>query len=72
MTGLLQIIGLEIRPLLADRWFQDNPESAPILSTSDFACIHFNIWNRTKVRRFLTHSLAGSGSHNLGHGALKW
>ncbi len=47
------------RPLKAGCWSQDNAESAPSLSTSDFAGIRINIWNRTKVRYFLTHSLAG-------------
>jgi hypothetical protein len=59
------------RPLRADRWFQDNPECAPSLSSSDFSGIRINIWNRAKVRRLLTHSLAGGGSHNLGYGALR-
>jgi hypothetical protein len=59
------------RPLRADRWFQDNPECAPTLSSSDFSGIRINIWNRAKVRRLLTHSLAGGGSHNLGYGALR-
>ncbi len=55
------------RPLRADCWFQDNPETTPILSTG--ICI--NIWNLAKVR-FLTHSLAGGGNHKLGYCALKW
>jgi hypothetical protein len=29
------------------------------------------IWNRSEVRRFLTHTLAGGGSHNLGNHALR-
>ncbi len=33
------------RPLQPGRWSQDNAESAPILSTSDFAGIRINIWN---------------------------
>jgi hypothetical protein len=65
---------------LTDRLFQDNPESSPMLNTSGFAgiliniCagIPINIWNRAKFCCFLTHSLAGGGSHNLGYGALKW
>ncbi len=62
----------DFRPLRADCWFQDNPESAPTLSSSDCFGIHINIWNRTKVRRFLTHPLAGGGSHKLGYCTLKW
>ena len=32
--------------------------------------IRVNIWNRAKVRRLITHSLAGGGDHQLGHDAL--
>ncbi len=44
------------RPLQPGRWSQDNAESAPIFSTSDFAGIRINIWNRIKFRYFLTLS----------------
>ncbi len=60
------------RLLRADCWFQDNPESANVLSTSNFAGIRINIWNLATVPRFLTLSQAGGGSHNLGYGALNW
>ena len=57
-------------PLRADRWYQSAPTSDPITSSGDFTGIRINIWNRAKVRRFMTHSLAGGGSHNLGYHAL--
>ena len=56
-------------PLRADRWFQQSEEA---LSSGDFAGIRINIWNRAKIRRFLTHSLSGGGSHNLGYHAMRW
>jgi hypothetical protein len=59
-------------PLRADRWYKGAPTSDPIKSSGDFAGIRINIWNRAKVRRFITHSLAGGGSHNLGYHALRW
>ena len=59
-------------PLRADRWYQHAPESAATSTSGDFAGIRINIWNRAKVRRFLLHSLAGGGSHNLGYHAFVW
>ncbi len=59
-------------PLRADCWFKDNPQSDPILSSGDFEGILICIWNLAKVRRFLTLSLAGDGSHNLDYSALRW
>ena len=59
-------------PLRADSWYKGAPTSDPIKSSGDFAGIRINIWNRAKVRRFITHSLAGGGSHNLGYHALRW
>ena len=59
-------------PLRADRWYQRAPQADPIITNSDFAGIRINLWNRAMVRRFMTHSLAGGGSHNLGHHALRW
>ncbi len=53
--------------LRADRWFQQDPTSDPIKSSGDFAGVRINIWNRAKVRRFITHSMAGGGSHKLGY-----
>ncbi len=38
----------DVRPLRADCWFQDNPDWAPTLSSSDFSGIRINIWNRAK------------------------
>lgn len=32
--------------------------------------IRVHIWDRAKVRRFITHSLTGGGSHQLGYDAL--
>ena len=52
-------------PLRADRWYQSAPTSDPITSSGDFTGIRINIWNRAKVRRFMTHSLAGGDNHNL-------
>ncbi len=46
-------------------------ESGPILTGGKVADIRINFWNRAKVRRFPTHSLAGGGSHNLGHHAFR-
>ena len=59
-------------PLRADCWYQDAPDSDPILTSGDFAGIRINIWNRAKVRRLLTHSLAGGGTHNRGYHAFRW
>jgi hypothetical protein len=59
-------------PLRADRWYQSAPNQDPVTTSGDFAGIRINIWNRAKVRRFITHSLAGGGSHNLGFHALRW
>ncbi len=58
--------------LRADSWFQQGSTSVPIKSSGDCTGIRINIWNRAKVRRFITHSLAGGGSHNLGYHALSW
>jgi hypothetical protein len=59
-------------PLRADHWFQQDPTSDPIKSSGDFQGIRINIWNRIMVRRFITHSQAGGGSHKLGYHALSW
>ena len=59
-------------PLRADHWYQKDPTSDPIMSSSDFSGIRINVWNSAKVRRFITHSLAGGGSHNMGYHALRW
>ena len=53
-------------PLRADRWFQKDPSADPALSSGDYSGIRINIWNRAKVRRFITHFLAGGGTHNRG------
>jgi hypothetical protein len=58
--------------LRADRWCQHAPASDPKSTSGDFAGIRINIWNRARVRRFLIHSLAGGGSHNLGYHAFIW
>ena len=59
-------------PLRADRWYQSAPKQEQKVSSGDFGGIRINIWNRAKVRRFLTHSLAGGGSHNRGYHAFRW
>ena len=59
-------------PLRADRWFQRHPISDPEVKSSNYSGIQINIWNRAKIRRFLRHTLVGSGSHNLGYDALRW
>ena len=56
-----QTAGTKVRPL-----------QIPSSQAAIFAGIRINIWNRAKVRRFITHSLAGGGSHNLGYHALRW
>ncbi len=58
--------------LRADRWYQEAPASDPKSNSGDFAGIRITIWNRTRVRRFLIHNLAGGGSHNLGYHAFIW
>ena len=35
----------------------------------DITC---NIWERARIRRNITHSLAGGGTHNLGYRSIKW
>ena len=62
----------QIVPLRADRWFQKDPSADPMMSSGDFSGIRINIWNRAKVRRLLTHLLAGGGTHNRGYHALRW
>jgi hypothetical protein len=61
-------------PHRADRWYQRAPTTDPngITFSGTVSGIRINIWNRTKVRRLLTHNLAGGGSHNLGYHALQW
>ena len=59
-------------PLRADRWYQADPDSGPIITSGDFCGIRINIWNRAKIRRFLTHKLAGGGIHNRGYHAFRW
>ncbi len=49
-----------------------DPSADPALSSGDFSGIRINIWNRAKVRRFITHFLAGGGTHNRGYHALRW
>ena len=51
-------------PLRADRWFPKDPSADPAMTSGDFSGIRINIWNRAKVRRFITHFLAGGGTHN--------
>jgi hypothetical protein len=46
--------------------------SDPIMSIGDFSGTRIKIWNRAKALRFITHSLAGGGSHNMGYHALRW
>ena len=57
--------------LRADRFHRPDPN---LNDTEDAAqaCmgIRVNIWNRAKVRRLLTHSLVGGGTHQLGYDAL--
>ncbi len=59
-------------PRIADSGYQKEPTSDPIMSCSEFSGIRIIIWNRAKVRLFITHSLAGGGSHNMGYHALRW
>ena len=59
-------------PLRADRWYQADPALGPIITSGDFCGIRINIWNRAKIRRFLTHKLAGGGIHNRGYHAFRW
>ncbi len=70
-TGRLSTTGQEVPPR-ADSWYQNAPASGPVVSSGDFSGIKINIWNWAKVRRFITHSLAGGGSRNLGYLALRW
>ena len=56
-------------PLRADRWFQDGPVEKVKGTCEDITC---NIWERARIRRNITHSLAGGGTHNLGYHSIKW
>ena len=56
-------------PLRADRWFQDGPEEQVKGTCEDITC---NFWERAKIRRNITHSLAGGGTHNLGYRSVRW
>jgi hypothetical protein len=53
-------------PLRANRWYQKDPSANLIMSSGDFSGIRINIcqWNRSNVRRLITHFLAGGGTHN--------
>ena len=57
--------------LRADRFHRPDPNANPEDDGSQ-ACmgIRVNIWNRAKVRRLLTHSLVGGGTHQLGYDAV--
>jgi hypothetical protein len=41
------------------------------MSNGDVSGIRINIWNCAKVRRFITLSLAGGGSHNMCYHGLR-
>ena len=73
-TGMLLIQGQANEFRCTDRWYQSAPTQDPIATSGDFAGIRINtgIWNRAKVRCFISHSLAESGSHKLRYHALKW
>ena len=55
--------------LRADRFHRTDPNEK---ENSSQACmgIRANIWNRAKVRKLITHSLIGGGTHQLGYDAL--
>ena len=57
--------------LRADRFHRTDPNEK---ENSPQACtmmgIRVNIWNRAKVRKLITHSLIGGGTHQLGYDAL--
>ena len=58
-------------PLRADRWFQKDPSADPVMSSGDLSGIRINIWNRAKVRRFITHFLL-EVALTTGVNALRW
>ncbi len=47
------------------------PKRSHFISSGDFSGIRINIWNSAKVRRFITHCLAGGGTHNRGYHAMR-
>ena len=53
--------------LHATRFHNRNQNKAPSMACMG---IRVNIWNRAKVRRLITHSLAGGGDHQSGYDAL--
>ncbi len=54
----------------ADRFHRLNPNAAKNNDSQKCMGIRVNIWNRAKVRRLITHSLAGGGIHQRGFDAL--
>ena len=59
-------------PLRADRWFQDSP--VELIKSHGTTCedISCNIWERAKIRRNITHRLAGGGHQNTGYFSVRW
>ena len=55
--------------LRADRCHRPDPNDTEDAAQACMG-IRVNIWNRAKVRRLLTHSLVGGGTHQLGYDAL--
>jgi hypothetical protein len=55
-------------PLRADRWFQV-PEESIKGTCEDISC---TIWERAKIRRNITHRLAGGGHQNKGYFSVRW
>jgi hypothetical protein len=53
----------------ADRWNQPAQSRQDDKDCSGIKC---NIWERAKVRRYLTHELASGDGHNSGFDAFKW
>ena len=54
----------------ADRFHRSDPDAAKTNDSTECMGIRVHIWNRAKVRRFITHLLIGGGFHQRGYDAL--
>jgi hypothetical protein len=58
------------RILRADRFHRADPNAPKENASQECMGIRVNIWSRAKVRRLITRSFTGGGTHQLGYDAL--
>ncbi len=56
----------------ADRFHRSDPNAEKKDDSTACMGIRVHIWNRAKVRRFITHLLIGGGANQRGYDALDW